>query len=213
MKTKILLLGTGLMTAVICYCQTSGTTAITKEVKDNSAVQSSGDATVIKKYPVKSGIVIFETVIAGKKGKEILYFEDYGLKELVEKYSGDIVSEAKLGDGKTMFTIKYSQKTAYRMGNANRGVAYKFDWNEIAAEDQGTKAKKLSNVTIAGKDCESYSFESSGITTTYAGWNNICLFTEQKMKVGSFVSKAVSVEENAVIAPEKFQVPAGFEVK
>jgi len=173
----------------------------------------SGKANTIRKYGIKSGVITFETSVGRLKGKEILYFDDYGSKELMEKYSGEKLKEATLADGATMYTIKFDQKTAYKMGNASRGVAYKFDWNEIAADDKDTKARKQANVTIAGKDCESYSYENKGMTTTFAGWKNICLFTEQKMKMGTSVSKAVSIEENAAIAPDKFKVPAGFEVK
>lgn len=175
--------------------------------------EQSGKANANRKYKIKSGIITFETSVAQLKGKEILYFDDYGSKELLEKYSGDKLKEITLADGTTMYKIKPDQKIANKMGDANRGLAYKFDWNEIETQTQGTKAKKLANITIAGKDCESYTYENKGMTTTFAGWNNICLFTEQKMKIGTSVSKAISIEENAVIAPEKFQVPAGFEIK
>lgn len=215
MRTKIsLFIMAGLIAIVSCNGK-SKKPPKAEQIKNEGIAKTEqvSDVTTVKKYQIKSGIVTFETTMAGIKGKEILYFDDYGMKELLEKYSDEQLNEATLCDGTSMYKIKYDQKAAYRMGNAIRGVAYKFDWNEIPSADQGTKAKKLANVNIAGKDCESYSYENSGMTTTYAGWNNICLFTEQKMKVGSSVSKAVSIDENAVIAPEKFKIPANFEVK
>lgn len=216
MKTKVLSLFTVLLIAFsFSENKVDGSSGTGPDSNCTSIEQSApmDQGVTSKKYQIKSGIITFETTIAGKKGKEILYFDDYGAKELIEKYSNDQLKEAKLADGSTMYTIKYDQKTAYKMGDASRGAAYKFDWNEISASSQGTKAKKLENVTIAGKDCESYSYESSGMMTVFAGWKNICLLTEQKMKVGSSVTKAVKIEENVVIAPEKFRVPAGFAIK
>jgi hypothetical protein len=189
--------------------------AIAEKTNGEEIVQKEqpGKANANRKYKIKSGIITFETSVARLKGKEILYFDDYGNKELLEKYTGDKLKEVTLADGTTMYKIKPDQKTAYKMGDANRGLAYKFDWDEIETQTQETKAKKLANITVAGKDCESYTYENKGMTTTFAGWNNICLFTEQKMKMGTSVSKAVSIEEDAVIAPEKFRVPAGYEIK
>ena len=167
----------------------------------------------IKKYEIKSGIITFEKSVAGMPGKEILYFDDYGIKELVEEYSNNQVEEATLADGTTMYKLKPSQKTAYKMGDASRGVAYKFDYAEISAQDKEQKVKKLPNITIAGKDCESYSYESHGIITTYAGWSHICLLTEQKMKFGNTTIKAVKIEENVTIEKKKKKIPQGYQIK
>jgi hypothetical protein len=181
--------------------------------KDPILMASSGQNSTGKKYAIKSGIVTFEVVMVGMKSKEILYFDDYGMKELQEKYEEGKLVEASLADGKTMYKIKYDKKIAYKTGDAVRGLAYKFDWNEIPAKDQGTKAKKLPNMTVAGKNCESYSYDSGSAKTTYAGWNNICLFFEQKMSFGNSTTKAVKVEENVAIPADKFKVPAGFTVQ
>ncbi len=170
---------------------------------------------VAKKYQIKSAKVTFKTEITGIFGESILYFDDYGAKELLEKYKKGILTEATLADGKELYAIKYDQKAAYKMTGAERGVAYRFDWNEISTSDRGANAKKLPNVTIAGKNCESYSFETPSIQTIYAGWKNICLLTElkMKMKIGKSITKADRIEENVIIPAEKFKIPAGFQIK
>ncbi len=176
-------------------------------------VNASAPASAIKKYQVKSGVVTFDTEMMNIKGKEVLYFDDFGAKELLEKYKSGKLVEATLGDGTSMYKIKYDQKAAYKMGDASRGVAYKFDYNEISKSDQATKVKKLANITIAGKECESYTYESGGNITTFAGWKNICLLKAQKTKYGTSTTKAIAVEENASISNEKFQIPAAFQIK
>lgn len=166
----------------------------------------------IKKYPVKSGIITFDNDLMGIKQKSVLYFDDYGMKEADERYDGDAVKEITICDGKKRYSANFGKKVAYESGDCSRGLAYKFDWNEISKADQEYKVKKGPNRIIAGKDCESYTMEGSDYPSTFAGWNNICLFQETKSKYGTVTMKAVKVEEVDVPA-EKFQVPAGFEVK
>jgi len=167
----------------------------------------------IHKYQIKSAIVTFETEIAGMKGKTILYFDNYGSMELEERYMGDKLEEADLCDGKMLYKLNYNKKIAYSMSACSRGTAYKFDWSEISDEDKKEKAKKLPNVTLAGKDCESYSYTSGTITSVFAGWGNITMMQEQENPYGGTFSRAVSIEENASIPADKFAPPAGFEVK
>lgn len=83
----------------------------------------------------------------------------------------------------------------------------------MAKADPKYKAKKLANISVAGKDCESFSMESSGNTIKYAGWNHICLLLDQTSSFGDITYRAVSFEENAAIPADKLNIPAGFLVK
>lgn len=183
--------------------------------KENSSAEPVADATPaetyqIKKYQIKSGIVTFDTKIAGMSGKTILYFDNFGSSELEEKYMGDKLIGGTLCDGANLYSINYDNNTARKTSVCSRGVALKVDWNEISDADKKDKAIKLPNVTVAGKDCESYSYTAAGVTSVFAGWNNICVMQEQDNQYGGTYIKAVSIEENAVIPAEKFAVPAGF---
>ena len=202
-----------LVTGILMYgCKP----AVPKETSESAEIQAETNqvsVSAIQKYPVKSAIVTFETEIAGMKGKTILYFDNYGSMELEEKYSDDILTEADLCDGANRYTINFKKKSAYTSGVCNRGIAYKFDWSEISEADKKDKAKKLPNVTIAGKDCESYSYTAAGVTSVFAGWNNILLMQEQENQFGGTFSRAVSIEENPVIPAEKFTVPSDIEIK
>ncbi len=209
-KTFVLLTMASGLILFSCKNSTPTVATVTTDIpSETGQVQPSE----IHKYQIKSGIVTFETDIVGMKGKTILYFDNYGSLELEEKYSDGILKEADLCDGTNRYTINFKKKSAYSMRNCARGIAYKFDWSEISDADKKEKAKKLPNLILAGKNCESYSYTASGITTVFAGWNNITMMQEQKNQYGGSFSHAVSIEENPVIPAEKFTVPAGITVQ
>lgn len=197
---------------ISCGGNTSESSASGDSASVSEQPTTEAAAFTIKKYPIKSGIITFDNDMLGINQKSVLYFDDYGTKETNETYDNDAVKEMRICDGKKNYTVNFQQKSAYEIGACSRGIAYKFDWDEISKADQKYKVKKGPNMTIAGKDCESYSMEASEYPTTFAGWNNICLYQETKSKFGTVTMKAVKVEEVDVPA-EKFQVPAGFEIK
>jgi len=168
----------------------------------------------IKKYGIKSGIVTFESTGMGIKQKVVLYFDDFGAREAEEKYDdANNITEATLCDGTNRYTIVYKNKTATNNGACYRGIAYKFDWDEVSKADQKYKAQKLANISIAGKDCESFSMESSGNKITYAGYLNVCTLIDQATQYGQITYRAISFEENPTIPADKLNVPADFQIK
>jgi hypothetical protein len=171
-----------------------------------------------KKYDIKSGTITFEMTqkMSGfdTKNKVVVSFDDYGIKECRETYEGDEISEVYFSDGKELYTLKPAKKAAYKRGKAYRGTEMKFDWGEVSGRDKKEgKAKQLPNTTIAGKTCESFQYASDGTTTKYAGWNRILLLIDLTTKDLTSVTKAVKVDEKTVVAPEKFRVPAGYNVE
>lgn len=215
MKTIQMVLSTSLVLALIS-CGGKGGKNVSSS--DSSAVAASKpsvnaeQSVAIKKYPIKSAIITFENDMLGIKQKSVLYFDDYGVKEAEERYEGDAVKETNLCDGKARYTIMYAKKTVYTMGECYRGIAYKFDWNEISKADKEYKVKKGSNMNVAGKDCESYSMNSGEYPTVFAGWQNVLLYQETKSKYGTIIKKAVKVEENASVPAEKFKTPDGYTI-
>ena len=181
-------------------------------------VQGKGLALQARKYDIKSGIISFETitkagpVIIAKK--HIVYFDDYGKKECREDFDGDTLKESYFSDGKNLYKVMHAERTAYRTGKAARGTEMRYDWNEVPEHHKREgDAKKLANMIIAGKNCESFQQSVGGTTTKFAGWNHICLFTEQNSAGMNSVSKAVKIEGNVSVPGEKFKVPDGYRVK
>jgi hypothetical protein len=102
--------------------------------------------------------------------KSLVYFDDYGAKECKESYKDGKVEEAYFSDGKSLYKVAYEQKRALKAGRASRGAEFKFDWNEISDKDKKAgKAKRLPNVTVAGKTCQSFEYSDGGATTKFAG--------------------------------------------
>jgi hypothetical protein len=171
-----------------------------------------------KKYDIKSGVVTYEqTLEAGTMkiaSKIIVTFDDYGMKECQDTYSDGVLKESLFSDGKKMYSTHYAKKTTYRRGDAFRGVAYRFAWEDISEKDKSSGiAKQSGKMTVAGKSCESYVVNLSGSKTTYAGWAHICLWMESISTSTKSILKAIKLEENLTIPAEKFAPPAGFAVK
>ncbi|MBM2845270.1 MAG: hypothetical protein HW407_582 [Bacteroidetes bacterium] len=171
-----------------------------------------------KKYDLKSGIITFveNTVMSGRKDtkKVVVYFDDYGMKERRDVYEGDRITETFFSDGRTLYTVVHSEKTAYNRGSATRGTELRFDWDEVSSKGirDGT-VRKLPNITVAGKSCESFERISSSEKIVFAGWSHICLMTELTAPKMRKDSRAVSFEENLAVPAEKFKVPRGYAVK
>jgi hypothetical protein len=171
-----------------------------------------------KKYHIKSAIITFDNTITimgmAVKQKQILYFDDYGIRECKELYEDTTLMESVISDSKDVYRVVFEEKTAYKKGNGATGTEPVFGWNEIPAADKKSgKAKKLDAMTIAGKTCEAYEYTDGDAKTIIAGWNNIRLFVDLKSKEINSVSKAVSIKENVAIPVQKFKLPRGFAIK
>ena len=92
----------------------SGTAPEAKITTEPAAESALAEINLIKKYQIKSGIITFDTKIAGMSGKTILYFDNYGSIELEEKYMGDKLTEGNLCDGTNLYSINYEKKSAYK---------------------------------------------------------------------------------------------------
>lgn len=173
------------------------------------------DAYTIKKYQLKSATITYQTAMkaAGYEGvgKSIVYFDDYGNKERKDSYDEEgNLKETFFSDGKTLYLLIHKNKAAFNRGSAYRGTEFKFDWNEIPSKDKESgKAKKAANETIAGKDCEVFHYGNDQADSKYAGWKNICLYTEVVSSGTSSIIKAVEIKEGPVPA-EMFAIPAGY---
>lgn len=171
-----------------------------------------------KKYDIKSGIITFEnTTIMGKLKhsiKTVVYFDNYGMLECKETYHENKLVESFFSDGETLFSLKHEKKKAYKRGSAYRGTEYRFDWAEVSQNDKKDyKAKRLPNIIVAGKDCESFEVTSGSDVTVFTGWDHICFLMDVKNSNLEVILKAMKIEENAKIPEGKFKVPAGYSIE
>ncbi len=191
---------TFLLLAAFLFCLTTQTTAQTK------------------KYDIKSGIVTFDIAITigdmKLASKAIVYFDDYGMKECKETYTGDKLSHVYFSDGKTLYKLLPSKKQAIKSGNAISGTELRYDWEEASSKGEEERhAKKIPNMIIAGKNCEAFQTTQKETIGTFAGWNHILLSVEIKTGSTRSIARAVTIEENVQVPAEKFKVPAGYTIQ
>jgi hypothetical protein len=174
----------------------------------------------MKKYNIKSGVVTYDQNLKvmgmEMKKKIVVYFDDFGVKECRETYSGDKLEERYFSDGNNLYSVKPSKKQAFKRGVSSRGTELRMEWSDFATEKdrQSGKFKKLPDMTIAGKKCEVFEHDDgNGAFSRYGGWNKILMYLHVKSKSVESVKQAVKVEENAKVSPEKFNIPAGFAVQ
>jgi len=171
----------------------------------------------IKKYDIKSGVITYESINSfGMKLKIVVSFDDYGMKERRDTYLGDKLKESFFSDGKNLYQVNHMEKTAYNTGPAYRGTELRVEWTEFGteADRKSGKYKKLPSRKIAGKNCEMFEYnDGKGTITQYGGWNKILLYMDTKMKDMENIQRALKVEENVKVSPEKFEVPKGYKIE
>jgi hypothetical protein len=173
------------------------------------------EARQVKKYQIKSGIVTMEmSMTMGSKRvtaiKVVITFDDYGLKECRDTYSGDKIRDSLISDGENLYLVVHGEQAVYNRGPASQGTEFRFDGERMKSLKE---AKKIPNMTIAGKDCEAFELPAQKGVTIMAGWSNICLYMRSSQQSGTVINKAIKLEENAEIPPDKFKVPSGFTLK
>ncbi len=138
-----------------------------------------------KKYDIKSGIVTFGTSMKmgtmEMKEKNVVYFDEYGMKVCKDTSSDDELVPSYFSDGKNLYLVKYRKKTAYLQGTAYRGTELRVEWTVFGTEEDRSsgKIKKLPATTVAGKNCEVFeSNDGKGTIARYAGWETILLYMD-----------------------------------
>ena len=130
------------------------------------------------------------------------------MKECRETFSNNKLEESYLSDGKNLFSVKHDKKTAFKQGTASRGTELRVEWSEFGTEKdrQSGKYKNLPAMKVAGKNCEMFEHnDGKGNITQYGGWNKILLYMNLKTKSVQSIQRALKVEENTKVPPEKFK--------
>ena len=173
--------------------------------------------TAFKKYDIKSGIVTYDqTMTVGSmvmKKTVVIFFDDYGMKECRDTYSGKSLEESYFSDGKDLYSVRPAKKTAHKQGPAFRGVGIRVDWTDFGTDKdrQSGKIRFKPSMMIAGKNCDVFETgdEKKGDITTYGGWKKILMLLHSKSSMTEMLQRAVKIEEVAV-PEEKFKVPPGY---
>ncbi len=188
-----------------------------KQKSDSTATIVTAQASIIKKYGIKSGIIHFETTnnLSNIKIENIVYFDDYGAKEAKETYVNGVLNDKVVNknDG-WLYQINLKQKSGRKSESAGEsGTEIKFNSGEFWTPEQ-KKVQKFNighGETVCGKECNVFTTDDGNIKSKFAGWKGITMLLETstyngKMKFTTS-NKAVKIEENVFIPKKAFEIP------
>lgn len=186
-------------------------------VSTDSVAEATNLNDTIKKYEIKSGIVRYEvilkTISVDMRFHTILYFDNFGLTECLDTYSGDTLTTSNMSNGLKTYKIDHIKKIAYYLTRSHFGVQPKYGWKNITEDDKNTgKVKKIPNKMIAGKSCEAYEVNSGIAKVTFAGWKDIVMLADINSPGGRSYTIATYINTDGVPV-EKFQIPANYKIK
>jgi uncharacterized lipoprotein YehR (DUF1307 family) len=171
-------------------------------------------------YESKSGIIEYEVKFIGDQ-KQILYFDDYGKKE-VKITTTEIemmgikskLEEVEINADGYFTKYDVEKKTGTKMkspGSLGSAQGFPGDLDNITKElMEQYKLKDLGKKEIAGKECKGFGMDIMGMGSEVWVWKNIPLYTKVYLTKDSepMEIKAIKVEIDVPVPPEKFQVPA-----
>jgi hypothetical protein len=168
-----------------------------------------------KKYDLRSGIIRFEILGREPGSSKIVYFDDFGNKEVSYVFSKNKLSEKWINRGdKSFYTLDYENRTGAKRNASRPGTEERFDIEEMPVEMQKeNKLKQLRDTIFSGKPCKVYSLESGGIKTEKAGWGHIILMLRTEVSDFKFSTVAKTLEENVPVPDSVYVIPENFKIK
>jgi hypothetical protein len=181
---------------------------------------TNADALDLKKYKIKSGIIEYK-IEGSTKGTEILYFDDWGLREAKETKTQMRIFGIKtetntlnINDKDWSYNIDLKEKTGTKSSNdLMKDIIGKI--SEEEAEQYGEimykelDARKVGNETVLGKNCEVW--EIRKLNSKVWIYEQVPLKMEVDM-LGKTTYTATKFEANASVPSSKFEVPKGIKI-
>ncbi len=194
---------------------------------DSTAVSVNDEQPINQRYGIKSGIVYYNPIdIMGMKTTQILYFDDYGKKEVMESIvEGDMMGfktkkrSIKINDGE--YIVEYDLENIVNNENKLEKVARKtkiqpnaFNPNDLSALTEEVKKqfdyKEEGTEEVAGVVGTKISMKFGENNRAYAViYKNIPL----KSEFGGIQLVANKFDQNVSIPVEKFSIPQDYKVE
>ena len=148
----------------------------------------------------------------------VIYFDDYGAKQVTVTEMGDRKTRTLTIDGKNVM-VNDAEKTARempQMGAMSNRTKINFSaLNEKVIKKN--KIKELGEEEVAGKLCKKYSYRTAGmngpVTQTVWIYKGITLKSSMDMGFGEMGQTALSIEEDIEVDPALFTLPEGVKVE
>ncbi len=171
-----------------------------------------------KVYGIKSGIVTSTSDMMGQAVTQLLYFDDYGVKQVtVSDFGGQKMRMLRDKDG-SQIMVNDAEKSATKMPAFGGGSNNNINWLNLTEKVvKDNKIKELGEETIAGKTCKKYKYRvgmmGQFVNQTVWVYEGIVLKSSSSTQMGDMVQTATKVEENVTIEPSMFVIPEGVKVE
>lgn len=181
------------------------------------------DSLEVHAEPIESGILqmVSTAPIHGSDVERVIYFDDYGRKKRTEtttiiRVNDQRVTTTQIAIDVDGYSYKYDPEKKF--GNKSK-ISKGFNPTQIdftrldrmTMEDFGIKAEGTE--TVAGKECVVYTinYPAMNFKGRYAVWNNLPLREASGTADFNYEYIATKLEENAIVPPSMFEVPAHIE--
>ncbi len=214
---KVIALMIMLMTLSGCFHVQNKEIKAPSPASDDKVEQKSGQSNEpFRRYGIESGI-IESTKTGMTKGSQKIYFSDWGAKEanfdsteITTPFGMQKTNMLTIMDGSTTYSINLDTKKGTKFRNEIYDKV-RDNLDEADLEKIGEKllrdlgAVESGTEMIAGKECKLFVTEKLGSTSCI--WKGIAIKTEVKTLGQTLGIVANSIEENAAVADDIFQIP------
>ncbi|NVO01844.1 MAG: hypothetical protein HXX09_04010 [Bacteroidetes bacterium] len=215
---KKLLFGAVILGVTMMY-SCSGTSTKDKTTSDSTNVKKDESKETPKgKYQIKSGIISITSEAMGFKTDVVSYFDNYGAQETsvsTMDIMGMKTERLSINKDGFIWDIDMKTKTGTKMKIPEKDPK-NIDFTGLTEGlMKEMNIKKEGTETLLGKTCDKFSmnYEKMKTKANYSVWKGIALKTEMDMMGMKVKMIATKLEENATIAADKFEVPAGVKIK
>lgn len=192
--------------------------AQSEEVPPDSTVEPpSAPAVTYKRYAVKSGVV--EYIISGtQKGIEVVYFDDWGMREARYKKSESemlgFLNRLTIIERDWVYTIDPDKRLGTKVQDMDvrQILDAPVETSEVNVNERLMalwEAASTGDEKIIGKGCKVWRVEKKGQNFWF--WNWLPLKSATKEGGNETILTAVSVNLDVPVPPEKFQIPEGIQ--
>jgi len=171
-----------------------------------------------KKYTIKSGIVTMQADLTGMKSTSVLYFDDYGRKEMTETFGnigGAKIHEKVMIIGDYVYNLDLENNTGTKKKLNGAPAPGTIDFSSISEKmmtDMGIS--KDGTDSVLDRKCQVWlmDFKKMKISGKYWVWNNIPLKSIAEVEGIKVAIEAVRIEENPKLPASTFEPPLGMEI-
>ncbi|MBS1538348.1 MAG: hypothetical protein JST20_11450 [Bacteroidetes bacterium] len=203
---------------IVCFSLQAESYALQSSKKKRTTTTTPKQDSKPKKYTIKSGIVTMQADMTGMKSTSVLYFDDYGRKEMTETFGdfgGVKLHEKVMIVGDYVYNLDLEKNTGTKKKLNGAPAPGTIDFSTISEKmmiDMGIS--KAGTDSVLEKECQVWimDFKKMKISGKYWVWNNIPLKSIADVEGIKVEIEAVRIDENPKLPASTFEPPASMEI-